>query len=99
MLCPKEERGARRWGGSCPDCGGCIDDQCGGCGRRFCGGTYAWMQWGADTPEDQSCDRCPKKVDSIVMDDLGREHLIMVRCNGAAGHSGGCNENPARVGY
>lgn len=91
MLMPKDERGAYRWAGRCPDCNGCINDQCGGCDVRFCGGTYEWMQWGADTPEDQACDRCPNKVGKTITDGNGRSLLITVRCNGATGHTGQCH--------
>lgn len=98
MLMPKDQRGACRWDGRCPDCGGCIDDRCPGCHRRWCGGTYAWMQWGAEVPEDRACDRCPAKVGKVVTDSRGDERLIMVRCNGKTGHTLNHHWNPWLVG-
>lgn len=100
MLCAKEDRGAMRWDGRCPDCGGCIDDNCGGsCGqKRFCGGTYGWMQWDLGGAESEVCNRRPEKVDDLVPTPTG-DKLIMVRCNGDAGHDGGHSKYPRTVGY
>lgn len=98
MIVPKEERGAYRWAGHCPDCNGCINDRCPGCDRRFCTGTYSWMQWDAPGPEHKACNRCPNKVDKRITDPTGHPRTIRVRCNADTGHGGICHWNPWHAG-
>lgn len=83
MLCAREDRAAYFGWGSCPDCGGCIDDECHGCSRRWCGGMY----------RDRTCNRCPYKVAKLIRDDKGAERTILVRCNYDELHDGVCHWN------
>lgn len=99
MLCSEGGRADYLHSGSCPDCGGCIDDQCRGCGRRFCTGTYEAWAW--TMPEDRKpgswCNRCPEKVAKYI-DVPGGVKEIQVRCNADTGHTGVHHWNPHLAG-